>query len=810
MWLKFVPNIERGNRGNSGGERMKRNLIFSKSLVENLIGAAVALTVLLTFVSQASSALSEPGQPSTQKRTNSSRHSSFQTLPSLNNISNPLQTLVLPTANILTAEYHEAASIDRDILPGVKTELWARAYWPDLATAPAKIPIIILLHGNHGTCGVGQSPRVDSTCDYTATGTCPAGYIVTPNHEGYKLAATELASNGYFVVSINANRGITCGDSVQDDYGLILARGRLILRHLEELEKINSGLRPTFTSMGLDPSYFKGRLNFGEVGIMGHSRGGEGARAAFDIFQKPGSPWRSRIHGLKIKAIFEVGAVDGQSSVELNALGTAWHQLLPMCDGDVSDLEGRNPFERMLKMNFEPETTPKSLWMVWGANHNYFNSEWQESDSPGCKDSLPNLFSTGFQSQEQQRILATGLLHFFNAHVSSQSSQFSTSSFDPLLPLPTELSRLTKIEREFIPSVLAAISQPLVNLAGSSNPVTTSFSEVVIRQNASDTPENISISWNSKPRPIEPPPLNFYRHANSFVSQATIPTAPAPATTTVPTSPAKHPVVNISINSRGLGKDLSRFGVLDLRVQAAKLRSSSEGALDFNIGLVDTKGVLSARVLASQGSDLMGPANYVETYQTLRIPLKLFSGVDLNSIQGLQLIFDRQDHGDLLLAGVRASQEHAPRRTLVRSPNLNTNASNTERPSSLKVASANRNPENSQNEDAQLRNNILVRPARIVHATHITASPQLVGSGGYEFVVESDFDFPISNALPVLQIGDVKIRLSRRTKSDKSNSLTFVVTSAEKTKLMEPSIIKLTIGKSTWSFDQKYTESLFN
>jgi hypothetical protein len=99
--------------------------------------------------------------------------------------------------------------------------------------------------GNHGTCGrfdAGLGVRVDDRIDYTTSGTCPPGYVVAPSHAGYHYLAEPLASYGYVVVSINANRGVNAAPGVSGDAGLNLRRGRLVLRHLHQLAQWNNGI----------------------------------------------------------------------------------------------------------------------------------------------------------------------------------------------------------------------------------------------------------------------------------------------------------------------------------------------------------------------------------------------------------------------------------------------------------------------------------------------------------------------------------------------------------------------------------------
>jgi len=172
-----------------------------------------------------------------------------------------------------SAEYKLPAAIDPDVSTELATELWARVYRPsNLANAP--YPFLIFLHGNHATCGrfEGAGPgRFDINVQYTFTGTCPPGYVVVPSHEGYAYLAERLASWGYIVVSINANRGVNAAPGVSGDRGLNLRRGRLVLKHLQRLSQWNAA-GGTPSSLGFD---LRGKLDFSHVGMLGHSRGGE-------------------------------------------------------------------------------------------------------------------------------------------------------------------------------------------------------------------------------------------------------------------------------------------------------------------------------------------------------------------------------------------------------------------------------------------------------------------------------------------------------------------------------------------------------
>ncbi|MBV8886184.1 MAG: hypothetical protein JO235_19625, partial [Chroococcidiopsidaceae cyanobacterium CP_BM_RX_35] len=251
------------------------------------------------------------------------------------------------TLATVTEDYNLGSGVNPAILPecvptsgyDCNTELKARIYRPQTLTGI--YPLVIFLHGNHATCGRAYNPpvqdpsgfpgnpRIDDNNQYTGSGTCPVGYIEAPSYLGYAYLANRLASYGYIVVSIDANRGINGGPALANDPALIFARGRLVLTHLQLLSECNVN-----GSTGLAAcDALKGHLDFENVGLMGHSRGGEGMRAAYNLYYAPGSPWPTLIpNHVNIKGIFEIAPTDNTNMVAGNTLdanGTAWNVLLP-------------------------------------------------------------------------------------------------------------------------------------------------------------------------------------------------------------------------------------------------------------------------------------------------------------------------------------------------------------------------------------------------------------------------------------------------------------------------------------------------
>ncbi|MBB3148295.1 dienelactone hydrolase [Phyllobacterium trifolii] len=97
------------------------------------------------------------------------------------------------------------------------------------------------------------------------------------SYKGYDYLSEELVSHGYVVVSIHAGRNNAMGDASSQ------SRGQLILGTLDRLRQIDSnGQIDSDGKPGL-LNALQGKLDFTRVGIMGHSRGGQGVSAAIKL-----------------------------------------------------------------------------------------------------------------------------------------------------------------------------------------------------------------------------------------------------------------------------------------------------------------------------------------------------------------------------------------------------------------------------------------------------------------------------------------------------------------------------------------------
>ncbi|BBE74586.1 hypothetical protein [Oharaeibacter diazotrophicus] len=615
---------------------------------------------------------------------------------------------------IAEGSYRFTGRDEATVLAGTKVDLWAEVYRPaELGTS--RHPLLVFLHGNHGTCGRfdrGRGVRVDDNAEYTIDGKCPAGYTVTPNHLGYAYLARALAARGYVVVSINANRGITAGVGDADDSGLNLARGRLILRHLALLSDWNRGAGAIAVpaTLGFDP---KGTLDFAQVGLLGHSRGGEGARAALVQWRDAGSVFPAMIGPMTIRAIFEIGPVDGQTARVLDAKGVASMILLPSCDGDVSTLEGMSVFDRTFGFVDDTVRAPRGTFEVWGANHNAYNTEWLESDSFACTGA-PALFPQAGRSSKQQQTALVPVLRFFQATVGAHRTPALADLFDPSSALPRTLTAVTHVQRGYLPAA-----------PGDGVKLLETFSRTAAESDAGV--------------PYAPVGLTV---ANT--TDDAHPAAPRIARVTWSGGIATRRF-DIGFVRKG-GVDLSGFSTLSLRTAVGcaggecAAAADPKGAMEFKVRLIGTNGRLSAPLSTAGRIALTEPVGMeFERHRmlaTVSFDLAAF-GMPLRSVAGIRLVFDSRADGDVDIGTIVATTKPVTTSGTVAPAPVAASAAVIAAPVATTAPEAG--------------NRIRFLPAD---------APAVAGRspGALRLELTSRRPFPFTDSLPELAIGDLRIR----------------------------------------------------
>lgn len=303
-----------------------------------------------------------------------------------------------------------------------------------------RFPIIIFLHGNHD--------------------------IRDPSYRGYDYLARSLAEHGYVAISIDANAINGAIHPINPDVSgdmSSVSRGQLILATLDQLREIDKSGGSGWMSD------LQNKLDFERIGVMGHSRGGQGLTNAFkfnlqresvtpdelklflafrpgtfskypalskavlapgvideklfeDALQAEGiffSPTANRTKPYNFRGGLLLAPTDAVGTVGLANIPLA--VLLPSCDGDVFTLEGARTFDNN-RYGFEYDTAANIQMVVRGANHNYYNTEWKLDDTdyrqfgidPYCDATRPQ---TPHLTPEDQRrgglFLINGFMRYF-------------------------------------------------------------------------------------------------------------------------------------------------------------------------------------------------------------------------------------------------------------------------------------------------------------------------------------------------------------------------------------------------------------
>ena len=215
-----------------------------------------------------------------------------------------------------------------------------------------RAPIVIMAHGNHS----------------------PAD----PSYLGYDYFQADLAKMGIVAVSVDCNALNGVGGGVQN----IEDRADLIIDSIKHLQSLDA-----------DPaSLFFGRIDFGRLGLMGHSRGGDAVVTIPTVISLPGVA----IRGVLALAPTNFRFWFGLSTIQPK--GYPFMTILPAGDGDVVDNNGAQFYDQA-----SPDPYKTQLYVHF-TNHNFFNRQWLFDDSVG-----PAVVSRG----DHERILTTYGCAFF-------------------------------------------------------------------------------------------------------------------------------------------------------------------------------------------------------------------------------------------------------------------------------------------------------------------------------------------------------------------------------------------------------------
>jgi dienelactone hydrolase len=198
--------------------------------------------------------------------------------------------------------------------------------------ALGRVPLVVMVHGNH----------------------CPSS---DPSHLGYDYFQIALAKMGIVAVSVDSNALNCDGGGVQN----IEDRADLLIDSIRHFQTLD-------TTAG---SIFKGRIDFGRVGLMGHSRGGDAVVTAASVIALP----NVTIRGVLALAPTNFRFWNGLPTIVPR--NYAFMTILPAGDGDVVDNNGAQFYDQA-----EPGPFRSQVYAHY-TNHNFFNRVWTLDEGIG-------------------------------------------------------------------------------------------------------------------------------------------------------------------------------------------------------------------------------------------------------------------------------------------------------------------------------------------------------------------------------------------------------------------------------------------
>lgn len=270
-----------------------------------------------------------------------------------------------------------------------------RAYYPadddgeDVAfngrlSALGRVPLVVMAHGNHDP----------STSSYL----------------GYEFLQAALARMGIASISIDLNAWNGMGYSIS----IIEGRADLIIDAI--------GLMQSRDGDGSWP--LAGHIDFGSIGLLGHSQGGEAVVLVPEVLS---------LAGVTIRAVLALAPTEGGATSRPPA-DYAFMTLLPASDGDVWPNDGAIFYDRAQPSPF------KSQLYVHYTNHQFYNRTWLDDDSTsGNAAPTPPVLS---RSAHERVLLAYGCAFYRAALLGHGTTGYLAGTVRPA-GAPTESVHLS-------------------------------------------------------------------------------------------------------------------------------------------------------------------------------------------------------------------------------------------------------------------------------------------------------------------------------------------------------------------------------
>ncbi|MEM7344718.1 MAG: MFS transporter, partial [Chloroflexota bacterium] len=213
--------------------------------------------------------------------------------------------------------------------------------------------LVLMVHGNH---------RMEDFSD-----------------SGYDYLGELLASRGFIFVSVDQNFLNTSFVANFLNYrGLVAehdARGWLLLEHLQQWEQWHHS----------PDTAFHNKVDWENIALMGHSRGGEAVAVAAALNNLPYYPDNSAYtfdYNFNIRSVVALAPTDGNyrpTGRPIPLENVNYFTLHGSHDGDEFSFVGLGQYERVTFS--EDNGWFKTALYIYGANHGQFNRRWGRADA---------------------------------------------------------------------------------------------------------------------------------------------------------------------------------------------------------------------------------------------------------------------------------------------------------------------------------------------------------------------------------------------------------------------------------------------
>lgn len=442
-----------------------------------------------------------------------------------------------------------------------------------------KSPLALIIHGSHDNDNLN-----------------------TPLYKGFQYLIDFLASRGYAAASLNVQPAYVWSYGDNDDNEKIRAMYRV---YIDDLKK----------------SKFKDKIDFENIVLIGHSRGGQ---TVLDIAKE-----NENIKGIISIAPTEPTDLNSKFKDIPSAI------IIPEFDGDVISLDGFPVYEAIVSDS--SRLSNASLVLLKKANHNWFNSELKINDTKLLSNE--DKLKTQLKKEEQQVFIKNFAADFVDYILNKDNN---ISLFDGHKAEPSKMYGVdvkTKIFKSGKKNIIDY--NEVKNIQANGVELNSLRADIFYKK---DESEGFRIPLSGQ---------DGFDHKNLIKLEW------------------KNRGASIDIFLEDLDniefKNKSSLS-LDIAVNAASKLNEKNKEQMFTIRVVDKKGNIADVVINNKNNSLEYVKGFLDFTEiegkkyyfwseyiplsTIKVPIESFKEININEIESLSLIFDKTDSGSIMLENI--------------------------------------------------------------------------------------------------------------------------------------------------------------